>query len=103
MTELFPATRLTCMRTTRTALVLVFGLSLLGGCSFREAICSGGEYPVQAVNSTSGRACVADGEQPPAGYVRYPEGKVPQHVDDEWDRYWQEHKLDERGAEITGR
>ncbi len=101
MTVTPAGTRLACMRTTRTALVLVFGLSLLGGCSFREAICSGGEYPVQAVNSTSGRACVADGAEPPAGYVRYPEGKVPKHVDDEWDLYWQEHKLDEQGREIA--
>jgi hypothetical protein len=101
MTALRPATRLTRMRTTRTVLVLVLGLLLLGGCTFREAICSSGEYPVQAVNSLTGRACVADEEQPPAGYVRYPEGKVPQHVDDEWDLYWQEHKLDERGNEIA--
>ena len=90
------------MGTMKTALAPVFGAVPVGGCSLREAICSSGEYPVQAVGSTSGRACVADGEQPPAGYVRYPEGKVPQHVDDECDRYWQEHRLDERGIEIAG-
>jgi hypothetical protein len=79
--------------------VLIAGLTT--GCSIREAICSSGEYPVAAVNSTSGRACVPDGEQPPAGYVRFPQGKVPQHVDDEWDIYWDEHKLDEHGSEMA--
>jgi hypothetical protein len=72
----------------------------LAGCSFREAICRSGEYPVAAVDSTTGRACVADGEEPPAGYVRFPAGKVPEHVGDEWDRYWGEHELDEHGKEV---
>jgi hypothetical protein len=31
--------------------------------------------------------------------VKYPEGKVPEYVDDEWDLYWNEHKLDENGRE----
>ena len=77
---------------------LVGGLG--SGCSIREAICRSGEYPVAAVNSLTGRACVPDGEQPPSGYVRFPEGKVPKHVGDEWDKYWKQHKLDERGVEV---
>jgi hypothetical protein len=75
---------------------------LAGGCGYREAICSSGEYPVAAVRSATGRACVQDGEAPPAGFVRFPEGKVPKHVDDEWDRYWAGRLLDENGREITG-
>ncbi|MEV6182407.1 hypothetical protein [Streptomyces sp. NPDC052015] len=69
---------------------------LLTGCSIEEASCGGGEYPVLAVGST-GSACVPDGEQPPAGYARYPEGKVPEHVGDKWDEYWSTHTLDEKG------
>ncbi|NJP31940.1 SCO0607 family lipoprotein [Micromonospora thermarum] len=75
-------------------------LSLVGGCAFREAVCGSDHYPVKAVNST-GSTCVKKGEQPPQGYVRYPDGKVPKYVDDEWDRYWREHRLDENGNEST--
>ncbi|MEV4350274.1 hypothetical protein AB0J83_37940 [Actinoplanes sp. NPDC049596] len=81
------------------AAVLVAGLT--AGCSYREAICSDGESPVAAVDSYTGRACVKDSEQPPAGYVRFPEGKVPQHVDDEWDLYWNGHKLDASGRQVA--
>ncbi|MDT9699369.1 SCO0607 family lipoprotein [Streptomyces sp. P17] len=71
----------------------------LTGCSgweYREDICSSGEYPVMTVNGT-GSACVANGDEPPAGYVRYPEGKVPKQVDDKWDVYWRTHTLDKNG------
>jgi hypothetical protein len=68
-----------------------------GGCSWNESICGGGQYPVSAVGST-GRDCAPEGEEPPAGYVRYPEGKVPKHVGDEWDVYWDTHIIDETGA-----
>ena len=78
------------------------GIALAGGCGFREAICSGGTYPVAAVRSTTGRDCVDDGRDPPAGYVRFPDGKVPEHVDDDWDRYWSTHMLDENGRELAG-
>ena len=74
---------------------------LSAGCTIRDAICRSEEYPVAAVDSTTGRACVADGEEPPTGFVRFPEGKVPKHVDDEWDVYWRDHKLDERGVEMA--
>jgi hypothetical protein len=83
------------------AVMAVAAVLLTGGCLFREAICSSGEYPVAQVRSTTGRTCVKDGQAPPAGYVRFPEGKVPQHVDDEWDRYWSEHMLDENGREVS--
>ncbi len=56
----------------------------LAGCSMEDAVCRGGEYPVMTVGDT-GSACVTNGEPPPAGYTRYPDGKVPQHVDDTWD------------------
>ncbi|MFI7575939.1 SCO0607 family lipoprotein [Micromonospora sp. NPDC049497] len=88
----------------RTVAVLtvggVAGIFLAAGCAFRESICSSGEYPVAAVRSTTGRTCVEDGQAPPAGFVQFPEGKVPQHVGDEWDRYWAEHMLDENGREL---
>ena len=34
---------------------------------------------------------------PPSGYARYPKGKVPKHVDDKWDTYWQTHTVDAKG------
>lgn len=72
---------------------------LLTGCSMEDASCGGGEYGVIAVGST-GNACVPDDENPPKGYVRYPEGKEPEHVDDKWDIYWQTHTIDENGKII---
>ncbi|MEU6366707.1 hypothetical protein ABZ876_13500 [Streptomyces sp. NPDC046931] len=57
------------------------------------------EYPVLTVGDT-GSACVGEGDQPPAGYVRYPKGKVPQQVDDKWDVYWRTHTLDKDGNVI---
>jgi hypothetical protein len=74
---------------------------LAAGCSLDERICSSGEYPVKAVGNTTGAACVPDGEQPPAGYVKYPEGKVPERVGDKWDRYWSTVVVDENGAVVS--
>ena len=75
-------------RRTAAALTVagVAGVFLAGGCAWQEAICSSGEYPVAAVRSTTGRACVADGHAPPSGFVRFPAGRVPEHVGDRWDR-----------------
>lgn len=72
---------------------------LTTGCSLQEATCGGGEYPVLAVDST-GSACVPKGEEPPEGFVRYPEGKVPEHVGDKWDTYWNTRTLDGNGRII---
>ncbi|MFF5497561.1 SCO0607 family lipoprotein [Streptomyces aquilus] len=79
----------------------VAALALTGcaGWEYRENICGGGEYPVLAVGST-GSACVSDEEEPSAGYVRYPEGKVPREVGDKWDVYWETHTLDENGKTV---
>lgn len=79
-----------------TALSAVAAAVALTGCSFQGDICSEGEYPVMTVGNT-GSACAKDGEEPPKGYVRYPEGKVPQKVDDKWDVYWRTHAVDEDG------
>ena len=49
----------------------------------------------------TGSACVPDAEEPPAGYARYPEGKVPQQVDDKWDVYWDTHTLDKDGNTVA--
>lgn len=96
-------TRILPMR-TRTLIALagvaLSGLMLTAGCSFEEAICADGEYPAIAVGGQGGSACFPDGQEPTAPYVRYPEGKVPQHVDDEWDVYWRTHGIDEKGAII---
>ncbi|KUN75884.1 SCO0607 family lipoprotein [Streptomyces griseoruber] len=80
------------------ALACATAAGLLSACSlsFQDAQCSDGEYPALAVNSTGGQ-CVKDGQEPPEGWVRYPEGKVPEYVGDKWDEYWTTHTLDENG------
>ncbi len=70
------------------------------GCG-PEKICRDGEYPARASTNSTGRVCVSDGEEPPAGFERYPAGQEPKNVDDEWDVYWRSHKLDERGVETA--
>ncbi|MEV8456480.1 hypothetical protein AB0467_24040 [Streptomyces sp. NPDC052095] len=70
--------------------------ALTTGCSTQDATCGGGEYPVMTIGGT-GSACQPNGEDPPKGYVRYPEGKVPKHVDDKWDIYWRTHTVDKKG------
>ncbi|MGC9495922.1 SCO0607 family lipoprotein [Streptomyces sp. WG7] len=81
------------------ALACVTAAAVLTGCSAEQAACGGGEYPVMAIGST-GSACVPDGEEPPEGYTRYPEGKVPEHVGDKWDTYWQTHTVDGEGRVV---
>ncbi|WP_435841899.1 SCO0607 family lipoprotein [Streptomyces fragilis] len=71
-------------------------LTACSGLGYEENICSDGEYPVLAVGDT-GSACVTNGEEPPKGMARYPEGKVPKKVDDKWDTYWRTHMLDKDG------
>jgi len=78
----------------------VTAILLMSGCS-SDAICSSGEFPVVQVGDGGGQYCAENGEEPLPGFVRFPEGKVPQHVDDKWDKYWSEHRLDENGREIT--
>ncbi len=74
---------------------------LAAGCSFDERICSSGHYPVKAVGSTTGADCVPDGEEPPEGYVRYPDGQVPEVVGDKWDEYWSTRVVDENGTVVS--
>ncbi|MFD4862367.1 SCO0607 family lipoprotein [Streptomyces atratus] len=81
------------------ALASVTVALLTAGCSTQDAACGGGEYPVLAVGE-AGSACVPDGEAPPKGYARYPKGKVPEHVGDKWDKYWETHTVDENGKAI---
>jgi hypothetical protein len=85
------------MMVIAVAVVALIATFALAGCPGRERICRSGEYPAKAVGNTTGRTCVAEGREPPGGYVRYPPGKVPQHVDDEWDRYWRGVVVDEHG------
>lgn len=91
----------------RTPSRTTLGLALAGvtvallttACSMQDAVCGGGEYPVLAVGS-AGSACAPAGEEPPKGYARYPEGKVPERVDDKWYTYWNTRTLDESGRTI---
>jgi hypothetical protein len=87
-------------KTRSTAIVVATAFAtvlLAGGCSFQDAICRGGEYPVKAIGNATGAACVPDNQDQPAGYVRYPAGKVPKHVDDKWDKYWSDKIVDKNG------
>src|SRR5262245_45560154 len=85
-------------RVLRTFALTAPTLALLGaGCSIEEHVCRSSQYPVKAVGNRTGRACVPDGEPPPSGYVRYPAGKEPVYVDDEWDRYWRTVVVDRDG------
>lgn len=86
-------------RAAGLALAAATVAALTTGCSMQDAICGGGEYPVMTIGAT-GSACVPDDEDPPKGYVRYPEGKVPEHVDDKWDMYWRTHSVDKDGRII---
>lgn len=78
------------------------GLVTACDADFRDRECMSNAYPVQAVGLAAGRMCVAKGLEPPAGFVRYPAGQVPQRVDDKWDLYWQDHGLDADGKLIKG-
>jgi hypothetical protein len=92
--------RTPALTTTILATAALAATLLTAGCWYSEAICRGGEYPVAAVGST-GRACAGEGQEPPAGYVRYPAGQEPRKVGDEWDRYWQTHVIDESGTVVA--
>ncbi|MFE0427640.1 SCO0607 family lipoprotein [Streptomyces sp. NPDC058953] len=87
--------------TAAAALSTAAALAALTGCGtlLKDASCGGGEYPVLAVG-TGGSACVPDGEEPGEGWARYPEGKVPRHVDDKWDVYWRTRTVDEHGETV---
>jgi hypothetical protein len=78
--------------------VAVVAAVSLGGC-IDDAICGSDDYPVLQVGGT-GRQCVPAGEEPPAGFARFPAGQEPKHVDDEWDVYWRSHTLDQ-GGKVT--
>jgi hypothetical protein len=86
----------------RTIVTTALGLSLLAGGCADDAICGSDSYPVKAVGTTSGRDCVPEGQDPPSGYVRYPEGKVPERVGDKWDEYWSKVVVDEQGNVVPG-
>nr|WP_229695541.1 hypothetical protein [Streptomyces lacrimifluminis] len=91
------------VRIAAAALVSAAAVVALTGCSgfeYVENVCGSDEYPVLSVGST-GSSCVSDKEEPPAGSVRYPKGKVPQEVGDKWDVYWETHTFDKDGKIIT--
>jgi len=71
---------------------------MLGGCG-QDAICGSGDYPVLQVGGT-GRQCLTKGQDPPAGWSRYPAGQAPEHVDDKWDVFWRTHTLDVTGKTV---
>jgi hypothetical protein len=87
-------------RRTFAAAVLLAGVAgLAAGCG-PDAICRSGEYPVIQVGGT-GRACVANGDQPPSGFARFPSGQEPEHVDDKWDTYWRTHTVNAQGQAVS--
>jgi hypothetical protein len=90
--------QIVCKRVARAVALMIAVPLVMAGCSFRDRICAEGMYPVVQVGSNTGRTCVRDGQEPPAGYVRFPDGKVPEHVDDEWDQYWRDHVIDQNGV-----
>jgi hypothetical protein len=100
------------VRAVRAAPAPLYGLALaigmtavlVSGCSlsFADRICNDGEYPVMGAANPAGGMCVPNGEEPPGGYVRYPAGKVPQHVDDKWDLYWSHVTTDVYGNVVSG-
>ncbi|MGH1551367.1 SCO0607 family lipoprotein [Streptomyces sp. L7] len=88
---------------TRVAVLTAAPISaagLLSACSFTtaDAMCSSGEYPVLVPGSTRGRRLREERRHPAERLPRgYPKSKVPQHVDDKWDMYWQTHTVDTKG------
>ena len=90
-----------CVVVARVVVACVVAALLVGGCSFREKICRSGEYPAKAVGNTTGRTCVAEGRDPPSGYVRYPADKEPKYVGDKWDNYWSTIVVDEHGNIVS--
>jgi hypothetical protein len=96
-----PASGMLIGMRVRLLLVGVLVAASTAGCSFADRICGGDEYPVKAVGNTTGAACVPEGEEPPDGYVKYPEGKVPERVGDKWDEYWSKVVVDENGAIVS--
>ena len=84
------------------AMAAALGVTLLSAGCAEDAICGSGDYPVKAVGTETGQDCVPEGQEPPAGYVRYPEGKVPERVGDKWDEYWSTVVVDEKGAVVPG-
>ncbi|WP_433073080.1 SCO0607 family lipoprotein [Dactylosporangium sp. CA-052675] len=89
------------VRIHSAATVMILALLPVTGCDMRERVCRSQEYPVKAVGNRTGAACVPEGQQPPAGYVRYPAGQEPVYVDDEWYRYWQTKVVDEHGTVVS--
>jgi len=60
-------------------------VTALPSCSYREKMCAQDEYVVYATEyPDSGRNCVQNGEEPPQGYQRYPEGRVPHLVEEDY-------------------
>jgi hypothetical protein len=52
--------------------------------SFRERVCSEGEYPAYSERYPStGGYCVPNGQEPKRGFARYPPGLVPVYVDEQ--------------------
>jgi hypothetical protein len=84
-------------RVRGVVLTVVLTAAVVAGCSWHEKICRSGEYPAKAVGNASGRTCVAQGQNPPSGYVRYPAGQEPKYVGDKWDKYWSTKVVDENG------
>ncbi|GGT45043.1 SCO0607 family lipoprotein [Nonomuraea spiralis] len=69
-------------------------------CAGEERVCLENHYPVKLIGSETGSRCVSVLDEPPAGYTRYPEGKVPAVVGDKWYQYWKNVIFDASGKPL---
>jgi hypothetical protein len=78
----------------RTVLLVLAVLAVLTGCSAVERVCSEGERPAMLLQGGQlmGGECVAEGEQPPPGFLLYPRDLEPTMLRDQAQaqRAWQE-------------
>lgn len=69
--------------------VAAFVVTALASCDVqdvaREQLCSDGAYPAFSERyPRTGRTCVDEGQDPPVGFSRYPDGRVPKFVDEDY-------------------
>lgn len=96
MTRLVAMGLRTYRRRAAAATLAVATTALFAAGCGSDAVCGSGDYPVIQVGGP-GSACQREGVDPSPGYARYPAGKEPRHVDDEWDVFWRTHTVNRSG------
>jgi hypothetical protein len=94
-TRLMDMSLRTYRRIAAMTLAVIATTLLAAGCG-SDAICGSDDYPVIQINGP-GSACQSKGTDPSPGFARYPSGKEPKHVDDEWDVFWRNHTVNQAG------